>query len=93
MEMNGERQCPPSGVKIKKKSCCEDLSEYFKLLEEVTHNDQQLDLVKLDIDYSLAILNQHVAPHICVEGEFQYACYKPPLIVCDVVIDIQTFLC
>lgn len=93
MGMDGERQCPPAHIQIKKKSCCEDQSEYFKLVEEVTPNNQELDIVKVNIEYSSVLLNQSANSSANRVADVEYALYKPPLTVCDITISIQTFLC
>lgn len=91
--VDDERQCPPSHIQIKKKSCCEDQSEYIKLVEEVTPNNQDLDIIKVNIEYSSVLLNQSTELSANRVVDSEYSLYKPPLIVCDITISIQTFLC
>lgn len=88
-----ERESAPSDIQIQKKSCCDDQSEYFKVAEEAAPNNQELDTIQFELEHSSALLDQHTKFSTFQVADIEYAFYKPPLVVCDVIIGIQAFLC
>ena len=75
-----------------KKGCCHDESEYFKLEQE-----QQFELVSFELpDHTgpLALPSTLIIdlPQIDKKN-LHYLNYKPPLLVCDLPLRLQTFLC
>ncbi len=92
-EVPREAPCHTSDEQIQKKSCCSSESEYHKL-------DQDSVAAEFEFAFSnliphLFILPEDYAADVQTYGEVlvPYLKYKPPLVVSDITIELQVFLC
>ena len=75
------------------KGCCDDETEYLK-----SETDQIATTSEVEINVNPVLLSallvalQIELPSID-DQSLQYLHYKPPLIVCDLPVRLQTFLC
>lgn len=79
--------------KKESKGCCDDETKYVK-----SETDQYIPSSEVEINLNPVLLSAlfvklHIElPSIDTQSP-QYLNYKPPLIVCDLPIRLQTFLC
>lgn len=83
---------PPDGEK-KEKDCCNDETEYVKVDEEqlTPTVEYNLPLNPVLISTLFVVLNFELPAFD--KQTLHYLNYKPPLIVCDLPVRLQTFLC
>ncbi|MCB0853738.1 MAG: hypothetical protein KDD63_16045 [Bacteroidetes bacterium] len=78
--------------KPEQKGCCDDSAEFFKLdTKFVITSDADFTA-----DIQLIDFYQESPIDDFLESEslkFHYLNYKPPLLVCDVAVSLQTFIC
>lgn len=85
-------QSKGSGHEDEKKDCCNDKSEFVKLDIDQEITNFELLNIKLPV-FSGTFLNADLSSLEDVETyPVHYLNYKPPLIVCDFPISLQTFL-
>lgn len=79
--------------KKESKGCCDDETEYVK-----SETDQYVQTSEVEVNFNPILLGvlfvalQIELPSIDTQS-LQYLNYKPPLIVCDLPVRLQTFLC
>lgn len=75
------------------KGCCDDETQYVK-----SEIDQYAQTSEVEINFSPVLLSVlfitlHIELPSIDNQSLQYLNYKPPLIVCDLPVRLQTFLC
>ncbi|MCI4667833.1 MAG: hypothetical protein MRZ79_06705 [Bacteroidia bacterium] len=93
MGVNKAQECLPGEISINKKSCCDDQNELFKLTEEADPSSLSQSLIDQELNLFWLEYSQENQIQKFSEAFTPIQRYKSPLIVCDVIIDIQTFLC
>ncbi len=82
----------PHGEK-KSKDCCDDETEYLKSETDQIATASQLEIDVIPFLLSVLIVAFQIdLPSIDLQS-LQYLNYKPPQIVCDLPVRLQTFLC
>lgn len=76
-----------------RKDCCDDQTEYLKVEEDQILPSFEIDLQKIIPVITIAYLSKKSMAYIIDRLTTHYLNYKPPLIVCDLSIRFQTFLC
>ena len=90
--------CPMHGAQKhqddkESKGCCDNETEYFK-----SDTDQYAPTTEVEVNVSPVLLSALlVALQIELSSidtqSLHYLNYKPPLLVCDLPVSLQTFLC
>lgn len=94
------RNCPlhnPPGdkepQKEEKKGCCDDQTEYVKAEDEQLVQAFKIDLQLDPVLISAIFVALSIELPTIDTQTLHYLNYKPPLIVCDVPVSLQTFRC
>lgn len=81
----------PVGQHGDKSNCCDDQSQYIKQDQE-----QHFEINQLPLIADMPVLPPVALASVLFQTDrrsVRYLCYKPPLIVCDLPVSLQTFLC
>ena len=81
------------GEESHKKGCCEDESEYVKVEDEQLSSSFQFELHLNQVLIATIFVALQIELPSLDSQTIHYLNYKPPLIVCDLPVRLQTFLC
>jgi len=76
-----------------KKGCCKDETEFVKSDEEQLVQLSKLETKTYPILLSVLLTTLNLEWPSTDKLSIDYLNYKPPLIVCDLSVQLQTFLC
>jgi hypothetical protein len=88
--VHGQMEMPGSS---EPQGCCDDTTDYVK-----SETDQLIQQLSLDLESQIALLNIAIFSATIqllpiTKQSVQYLNYKPPLIICDLPVELQTFRC
>ena len=90
MESDRQLPCEPNKSSVKKKSCCDDDLEIFKITDE--YNPSSFDF-NLNLGFLTAFFNSVEQLSSQTSSTFsKYKNYRPPLLERDITVLVQSFL-
>ena len=75
------------------KGCCDDETEYVKVDEEQQIQPSEINIQVNPVLMSVLFVTLNLDWPSLDKQSIHYLNYKPPLIVCDLPVSLQTFLC
>ncbi len=88
--MHGQMEVPGSN---ESKGCCDDTTDYVKSDIDQLVSNFSLDLESQLVLLSVALFSANMPLPTIERQSVHYLNYKPPLIVCDLPLSLQTFRC
>ena len=74
------------------KNCCDDTAEYLQLQEDILKTDIEFKSFILPLLFAINWQMAGQSPYSTDRISVDYLFYKPPLLVCDRPVVLQTFL-
>ena len=78
---------------IQKKSCCKDEISFEKIEDSAENVIADFSIKESFISWAIIQLAIHLPSQSDASFSRTYQHYKPPLLVCDFTVSLQTFLC
>lgn len=88
--MHGQMEMPASS---QPEGCCDDTSDYVKSDIDQIVTQLSLDLNPPPVFLPVALFSITIPSLSTDQKSVHYLNYKPPLIICDFTVDLQTFRC
>jgi hypothetical protein len=88
--MHGQMEMPGNN---ESKGCCDDTSDYLKSETDQITQPFSIDLESQLVLLSVAVFSANIQLLSTDKKNIHYLNYKPPLIICDLPVELQTFRC
>ncbi len=88
------KSCPlHPAMAITKKGCCDDRTEYLQTDEEKLTAPVTVDLTDFPALYCALLVVLQIDLPVADTKSLHYLHYKPPILIRDLPVSLQTFLC